>query len=261
MATSKKASSTKVVIAKKSASVTTTETSPAVMTTSVMEAAGIKTALNQNDVTEVIAQEAYDKIQELLHNAPKLPSFEPDKDALTKLGHDFVKELVKKGIISEEQSKAVGINTKLESEKEGTYFDWVRLTTNETAKDVKVYLSTPTSWISYGTKEYTLIVTLNDIETEKVGGINITRTDSFRAEKKVKLPGYTKEEIAIILKDHSDEIRQLYKDIPVAEKQNQKSIGFDSLYKLARVTVNKNIIKNQAPEVTAQLQKLFDIKF
>jgi hypothetical protein len=74
----------------------------------------------------------------------------------------------------------------------------------------------------------------------------------------------TKEQILSNIEIHNQKVMDFYNSIPVSEKRNaygdlSKVISYDAIAKQARVHVNKNIIKNQAPEVVEQLNKLFNI--
>ena len=74
----------------------------------------------------------------------------------------------------------------------------------------------------------------------------------------------SKEQILSDVEIQNQKVMDFYNSIPVSEKRNSygdvsKIISYDAIAKQARVHVNKNIIKNQAPEVVEQLNKLFNI--
>ena len=79
---------------------TTQETmSPALLTTAQLEQSGIKTSLNQNDIVEIIAVEAYDNIMQTIQSAPQ---FNVDLFNMDECKEAFVKEVNKiKGFLND----------------------------------------------------------------------------------------------------------------------------------------------------------------
>jgi hypothetical protein len=244
---------------------TTQETmSPALLTTAQLEQSGIKTSLNQNDIVEIIAVEAYDSIMQTIQSAPQ---FDVDLFNMDECKESFVKEVNKiKGhnlIFTSSDVSTTG------SDYKGINKSYIcnRIHIEESSNEsVRVYLKRSNyhynSEASYKLRimKYLDSVTSGDLSTVLVEQSN----GRFEFAKKVNLKAsISQKQFETMLENHNQAVLDLYNSIPVAEKttngDSYKLVNFKSISTQARVSVNKNIIKNQAPEVTEQLNKLFGI--
>ena len=244
---------------------TTQETmSPALLTTAQLEQSGIKTSLNQNDIVEIIAVEAYDNIMQTIQSAPQ---FDVDLFNMNECKEAFAKEVNKlKGHNLTFTSSDVSTNG---SDYKGINKSYIynRIQVEESNNEsVRVYLKksiyTYNSEASFKLKimKYVDSVTSGDLSTVLFEQCN----GRLEFAKKVNLKAsISQKQFETMLDNHNQAVLDLYNSIPVAEKTTTsdpyKLVNFKSISTQARVSVNKNIIKNQAPEVTEQLNKLFGV--
>jgi hypothetical protein len=238
--------------------------SSALLTTAQLEQSGIKTSLNQNDIVEIIAVEAYDNIMQTIQSAPK---FDVDLFNMNECKEAFAKEVNKlKGHnfiftsdnVSSTRSEYNGVN-KLYTIKN----IFVQESNNES---IKVYLESKTC--NYNSEMSCKLCIVKYADTIKSGDLSTVLVEQysgrFEFAKTVNLKAsISQKQFETMLDNHNQAVSDLYNSIPVAEKKSTgdfyKLVNFKSISTQARVSVNKNIIKNQAPEVTEQLNKLFGV--
>ena len=238
----------------------------ATLTAAQLEQSGIKSSINQNDIVEIISTEAYDRIMQSIESVPKF-----DLDVYqdySKIDAQFMKKIK----ASKHYNESLGVenNTiyhsfrdnvdKIELDVKDIY---VEEGTNDKIK-ISVRNSSKTLILS-GNLRLTISGTIQDI-SEVNGEFSVyvaSRTIQFIDIYSYKT-SKTKEQILSNIEIHNQKVMDFYNSIPVSEKRNaygdlSKVISYDAIAKQARVHVNKNIIKNQAPEVVEQLNKLFNI--
>lgn len=244
----------------------TTTQNVATLTAAQLEQSGIKSSINQNDIVEIISTEAYDRIMQSIESAPKF-----DLDAYqdySKIDAQFMKKIK----ASKHYNESLGVenNTIYHSFRDND--DKIQLDVKDihieegTNDKIKISLRNSIKTLALsGNLRLTISGTIQDI-SEVNGEFNInvnSRTIqfvdcySYKASK-------SKEQIISDIEIHNQKVMDFYNSIPVSEKRNaygdvSKVISYDAIAKQARVHVNKNIIKNQAPEVVEQLNKLFNI--
>lgn len=244
----------------------TTTQDVATLTAAQLEQSGIKSSINQNDIVEIISTEAYDRIMQSIQSIPKYDL--SDYQDYSKVDAQFMKKIK----ASKHYNESLGVenNTIYHSFTDGC--DKIQLDvkdihveegTNDKIK-ISIQHKTKTSYFS-GNLKLTISGKIDDVSE-----VN----DKFRVDinsRTVQFVDYysykstkSKEQILSDVEKHNQKVMDFYNSIPVSEKRNSygdfsKVISYDAIAKQARVHVNKNIIKNQAPEVVEQLNKLFNI--
>ena len=242
----------------------TETTDIATLTTQQLEQSGIKTNLNQNDIVEIISTEAYDKIMGSLESIPKFDNHSRD---YSKLDAQFIKKVK----ASKHYQESMDITP-----SDIDHF------TKDATKDLSITyksidIEENNDKIRLIVRSHTLKILISGsvklMFSKYITGINESQGDfevyggSSRIEFRQNFPyksSKTEEQILAEVEKHNQEVMDFYNNIPVSEKINSnglayKLISYDTIAKQARVHVNKNIIKNQAPEVTQQLNNLFGI--
>lgn len=244
---------------------TTETTDIATLTTQQLEQSGIKTNLNQNDIVEIISTEAYDKIMGSLESIPKFHNHSTD---YSKLDAQFIKKV--KASKHYEESMDItpsDISHFTKDVIKDLLITYKSIDIEESNNDkirLIVKLHTSRILISGSVRlmfaKYTGGINESQGDFEVNGGNSRIEFKQIFPYKSVK----TEEQILAEVEKHNQEVMDFYNNIPVSEKINSnglayKLISYDTIAKQARVHVNKNIIKNQAPEVTQQLNNLFGI--
>lgn len=244
---------------------TTETTNIATLTTQQLEQSGIRTNLNQNDIVEIISTEAYDRIMASLESIPKFNN-NHFKD-YSKLDAQFIKKV--KASKHYEESMDItpfDIDHHEDCTTKQLLITYKRIDIEESNNDkIRLILKSSTSsiFISGNLKLHFTRYSKNinefqgDFEVFKGNARTVfSQTFPYKSAK-------TEEQILAEVEKYNQEIMDFYNNIPVSEKINNgvayKLISYDTIAKQARVHVNKNIIKNQAPEVTQQLNNLFGI--
>jgi hypothetical protein len=244
----------------------TTTQDVATLTAAQLEQSGIKSSINQNDIVEIISTEAYDRIMQSIESVPKF-----DLDAYqdySKIDAQFMKKIK----ASKHYNESLGVenNTIYHSFRDNV--DKIQLDVKDihieegTNDKIKISLrNSSKTLILSGNLRLTISGTIQDI-SEVNGEFNV-----YVASCAIQFVDYysyktskSKEQILSNIEIHNQKVMDFYNSIPVSEKRNSygdvsKVISYDAIAKQARVHVNKNIIKNQAPEVVEQLNKLFNI--
>lgn len=239
--------------------------SPALLTTTQLEQSGIKTSLNQNDIVEIIAVEAYDRIIESLKNIPK---FNLELNDLDKYKESFVKEVNKLKCHNNTFTKenVTCHYPRYNGVKENYTINSIEIE-DSNSESTKVYLKTKSfTYYSEISHEFKITKKGKDFKSGDLSTILIEKDAeilcfSKRVDTKTKL---SQLQIQTMINNHNQTVLDFYNNIPTLSKTNTcgelyKVISFKSISTQARVSVNKNIIKNQAPEVTEQLNKLFGV--
>jgi hypothetical protein len=244
----------------------TTTQDVATLTAAQLEQSGIKSSINQNDIVEIISTEAYDRIMQSIESVPKF-----DLDVYqdySKIDAQFMKKIK----ASKHYNESLGVenNTIYHSFRDNV--DKIQLDVKDihieegTNDKIKISLRNNIKILALsGNLRLTISGTIQDI-SEVNGEFNVhvaSRTIQFIDMYSYKA-SKTKEQILSNVEIHNQKVMDFYNSIPVSEKRNSygdlsKIISYDAIAKQARVHVNKNIIKNQAPEVVEQLNKLFNI--
>ena len=244
---------------------TTETTDIATLTTQQLEQSGIKTNLNQNDIVEIISTEAYDKIMGSLESIPKFHNYSTD---YSKLDAQFIKKVKASKHYQESMDITPSdINHFTKDVDKELSITYKSIDIEESNNDkIRLIVKSHTSKILISGN-------VKLIFARYTGGINESQGDfevnggSSRIEFRQNFPyksSKTEEQILAEVEEHNQKVIDFYNNIPVSEKINSdgvayKLISYDTIAKQARVHVNKNIIKNQAPEVTQQLNNLFGI--
>ena len=238
----------------------------ATLTAAQLEQSGIKSSINQNDIVEIISTEAYDRIMQSIQSVPKFDLY--DYQDYSEVDALFMRRI--KASLHYNVSLGVENNCIYHSFMDSG--DKIQLDVKDihveegTNDKIKISLQhkTKTSFLS-GRLRLTISGKIDDVSE-----VN----DNFRVDinnRTVQFTDYysykstkTKEQILSDVEKHNQKVMDFYNSIPVSEKRNSygdlsKVISYDAIAKQARVHVNKNIIKNQAPEVVEQLNKLFNI--
>lgn len=235
------------------------------LTTQQLEQSGIKTSLNQNDVVEIIATEAYDKIMNSLNNVQK---FEDEDTPADQFKEDFKNKLLKSKLLKS-PFLDYNINYECSSEETTQSFTILRLEVEEDKTDgFIIRLRSGKFNKNFSPKYHFKYTDRIDIELLKnVGDFDSVCTDvvwkKFCKTYDYKSK-YTPKQYQKKVDEHNKYIQSLYDSIPSIEKTSarnsvHKTLSYNNLAKQARVNVNRSIIKNQAPEVSAQINKLFGI--
>lgn len=244
----------------------TTTQDVATLTAAQLEQSGIKSSINQNDIVEIISTEAYDRIMQSIQSVPKFDLY--DYQDYSKVDAQFMKKIK----ASKHYNESLGVENNciyhsFQESGDKIQLDVKNIHVEEGTNDkIKISLQhkTKTSFLS-GRLRLTISGKIDDVSE-----VN----DNFRVDinnRTVQFADYysykstkTKEQILSDVEKHNQKVMDFYNSIPVSEKRNSygdvsKVISYDAIAKQARVHVNKNIIKNQAPEVVEQLNKLFNI--
>lgn len=237
------------------------------LTTNTLEQSGIKTNLNQNDIVEIIATDAYEKILNSLEN---IPNFNTEICDLTLHKEIFLNEIIKLDIIkiNKEKLHIHNINSKvIDKNDKVTKFNYFSLDTGESKDDsFKIYLnekefSYKSSYLielSYSHYSYKEEDTkINDIEIYE-GYHNKIFNKKILVKSNLNLKQFEN-----YVNNHNEKVLNIFNNIPIKEKtinnRRYKIINYKNMISQARISVNRNIIKNQAPELTNQLNNLFNI--
>jgi hypothetical protein len=244
----------------------TTTQDVATLTAAQLEQSGIKSSINQNDIVEIISTEAYDRIMQSIESVPKFDL--DDYQDYSKIDAQFMKKIK----ASKHYNESLGVenNTIYHSFRDNVdkiQLDVKDIHIEEGNNDkIKISLRNNIKILALsGNLRLTISGTIQDI-SEVNGEFNVhvaSRTIQFIDMYSYKA-SKTKEQILSDVEIHNQKVMDFYNSIPVSEKRNSygdvsKVISYDAIAKQARVHVNKNIIKNQAPEVVEQLNKLFNI--
>jgi RecG-like helicase len=235
------------------------------LTSKSLEEAGIKTQLTQGDVVDVIVDDLYDKIQDSLENLPKVPN---DKEYLVEcLKNKFLNELVSSKIITKDQATKYAnrvncFSFTYDSDDKKTIttqlINYYSNTSNKESQRIKMYASTY-AYIKECSGKLELVVKDNsciksstgeevskEVHTHYSMDITITNTESYKDFKKsVERVG--------------EEHKAIYDSIPVRQTSDYKFLSYTSLSRAVKSKVNKNIIRNQAPDIADQLKSSFSI--
>ena len=244
----------------------TTTQDVATLTAAQLEQSGIKSSINQNDIVEIISTEAYDRIMQSIESVPKfdLNVYED----YSKIDAQFMKKIK----ASKHYNESLGVENNIIYHSFRDNVDKIKLDVKdihiEEGNNDKIKISLRNSsktLILSGNLRLTISGTIQDISEVNgefnvhINGRTIQFVDiySYKASK-------SKEQILSNIEIHNQKVMDFYNSIHVSEKRNSygdvfKVISYDAIAKQARVHVNKNIIKNQAPEVVEQLNKLFNI--
>jgi len=244
----------------------TTTQDVATLTAAQLEQSGIKSSIKQNDIVEIISTEAYDRIMQSIESVPKC-----DLDVYqdySKIDAQFMKKIK----ASKHYNESLGVENNTIYHSFRNNVDKIELNVKDihveegTNDKIKISLRNNIKILALsGNLRLTISGTIQDIsEVNGEFNVNVSSraiqfidTYSYKASK-------TKEQILSDIEKHNQKVMDFYNSIPVSEKRNaygdlSKVISYDAIAKQARVHVNKNIIKNQAPEVVEQLNKLFNI--
>lgn len=247
---------------------TTETTNIATLTTQQLEQSGIRTNLNQNDIVEIISTEAYDRIMASLESIPKFNN-NHFKD-YSKLDAQFIKK-VKASKHYEESMDITPSDINHHQYEDNTtkklLITYKRIDIEESNNDkIKLILKSSTYSIFISGNLKLDFTRYSENNNESQGDFEVFRgcsrivfsqTFPYKSAK-------TEDQILAEVEEHNQKVMDFYNNIPVSEKIDSngivyKLISYDTIAKQARVHVNKNIIKNQAPEVTQQLNNLFGI--
>ena len=238
----------------------------ATLTAAQLEQSGIKSSINQNDIVEIISTEAYDRIMQSIQSVPKFDLY--DYQDYSEVDALFMRRI----------KASLHYNVSLGVEDNCIYHSFVD-------SGDKIQLDVKDIHVEEGTNDKIKISLQHKTKTSFLSGrLRLTISgkiddvsevnDNFRVDinnRTVQFTDYysykstkTKEQILSDVEKHNQKVMDFYNSIPVSEKRNSygdlsKVISYDAIAKQARVHVNKNIIKNQAPEVVEQLNKLFNI--
>ena len=238
----------------------------ATLTAAQLEQSGIKSSINQNDIVEIISTEAYDRIMQSIQSVPKFDLY--DYQDYSEVDALFMRRI----------KASLHYNVSLGVENNCIYHSFVD-------SGDKIQLDVKDIHVEEGTNDKIKISLQHKTKTSFLSGrLRLTISgkiddvsevnDNFRVDinnRTVQFTDYysykstkTKEQILSDVEKHNQKVMDFYNSIPVSEKRNSygdlsKVISYDAIAKQARVHVNKNIIKNQAPEVVEQLNKLFNI--
>lgn len=244
----------------------TTTQDVATLTAAQLEQSGIKSSINQNDIVEIISTEAYDRIMQSIESVPKF-----DLDVYqdySKIDAQFMKKIK----ASKHYNESLGVENNTIYHSFNGIVDSIKLDVKDihveegTNDKIKISLRNSIKILALsGNLRLTISGTIQDI-SEVNGEFNVhvnSRTIQFIDTYSYKT-SKSKEQILSDIEKHNQRVMDFYNNIPVSEKRNaygdvSKVISYDAIAKQARVHVNKNIIKNQAPEVVEQLNKLFNI--
>ena len=244
----------------------TTTQDVATLTAAQLEQSGIKSSINQNDIVEIISTEAYDRIMQSIQSVPKFDLY--DYQDYSEVDALFMRRI----------KASLHYNVSLGVEDNCIYHSFVD-------SGDKIQLDVKDIHVEEGTNDKIKISLQHKTKTSFLSGrLRLTISgkiddvsevnDNFRVDinnRTVQFVDYysykstkTKEQILSDVEKHNQKVMDFYNSIPVSEKRNSygdlsKVISYDAIAKQARVHVNKNIIKNQAPEVVEQLNKLFNI--
>ena len=244
----------------------TTTQDVATLTAAQLEQSGIKSSINQNDIVEIISTEAYDRIMQSIQSVPNFDLY--DYQDYSKVDAQFMKKIK----ASKHYNESLGVENNCIYHSFMESGDKIQLDVKdihvEEGTNDKIKIS-----IQHRTKTLYLSGRLRLTISGKMDNISEVN-DKFRVDissNAVNFSDYysykitkTKEQILSDVEKHNQKVMDFYNSIPVSEKRNSygdvsKVISYDAIAKQARVHVNKNIIKNQAPEVVEQLNKLFNI--
>lgn len=235
---------------------------PAKITTSDLEQAGIHTSLNQGDVVEILATEAFNQIMEqvkVLREKGELLSGKFKNILVGKEVENFIKELAKLGITVEESSIQ---RTWLKPNNCSCHYYHVLASQENNKEDsYNIFTQNICSYVPISKTGLKMILRFTEIvNVESVkGGVEILTSTTNTYEKEVVIK-YS--EISAILKeakDYEKEIVIFLEAIP-KNQSGTRTISLSKIMKDVRVKVNKNIIKSQAPNIQAQLEQLFNIQ-
>ena len=244
----------------------TTTQDVATLTAAQLEQSGIKSSINQNDIVEIISTEAYDRIMQSIQSVPKFDLY--DYQDYSEVDALFMRRI----------KASLHYNVSLGVEDNCIYHSFVD-------SGDKIQLDVKDIHVEEGTNDKIKISLQHKTKTSFLSGrLRLTISgkiddvsevnDNFRVDinnRTVQFVDYysykstkTKEQILSDVEKHNQKVMDFYNSISVSEKRNSygdlsKVISYDAIAKQARVHVNKNIIKNQAPEVVEQLNKLFNI--
>jgi len=240
------------------------------LTSESLEAAGIKTQLTQGDVVDVIVDELYDKIQEKLEKLPQ-PNIHTSNSMTEILKKRFLQDLVDNKVINKGQAEA-----------DTTYIN--AYSCSYTADPKKRVISkriNVDNGNSYDRVKDTQRLRLFDSQYDYIPNVTVIIQINFREEKIVKIAsGEIKREITTTysnemfidnpqsykefkkaITDSSLEHIDIFNSIPVKVTSDGKTISYANISRSVKSTVNKNIIKNQAPDIAKQLKGAFNIDF
>jgi len=244
----------------------TTTQDVATLTASQLEQSGIKSSINQNDIVEIISTEAYDRIMQSIESIPQYDI--DDYQDYSKIDAQFMKKIK----ASKHYNESLGVENNIIYHSFTDAGDKIQLGVKDihveegTNDKIKISLQNKNK-ILYLSGNLRLTISGKIQDISEVNGqfrvdvnsrtIQFVDYYSYKASK-------SKEQILSDVEIHNQKVMDFYNSIPVSEKRNSygdvsKVISYDAIAKQARVHVNKNIIKNQAPEVVEQLNKLFNI--
>ncbi len=241
------------------------------LTASDLQTAGVETKINQNDLVEIIAsgihENVLNELSRITEKKKELVCFysKYQTDFVKLKTEEFIKTLISKKLLK--KTDVIQTSQVFSGGKTITYlYDGNSgkkvgvniLTENTSGNNLYTYLhSINPSW--YSDASSATISVIKKIE-EKVSGVNMVTQQVF--SKKVSIPTPTK-----LIEDVRKDMDQLHKDsmilwesIPSKIVAHGKLISLEQFTKISKISINKEILKNQAPDMINQIEKLFNIK-
>ncbi len=235
---------------------------PARITTTDLEAAGIKTSLNQMDVVDILAEECYNgylaKIEILNENAIALTK--AFSDIHGKEADLFKKELGITELVNISRSQkdsnckkseqiCVSLTQIRVQEGNGNTLQLQNQNCNS------LYLPKAKS----GNIEYELHYSSQETITKKKGTIEVTETIIRNFMKPIKLPAKAFTDFQKDLEAHNAAVKEFLAPLYLRKDAYYATLSLTNITKSIKNKVNKNIIKSQAPGIQQQLETLFNI--
>lgn len=227
------------------------------LTTKTMEEAGIKTQINQNDIIDIVVSDQVEKMRARVDALTALGEKIHQKFMSVINGHKekFLKELQAAGIASGDTtiddiySSSSGHNTLyttrlIFAEDTHSRVEGMMVIQQGNGKGI------PTSAFDLA---LSFRLTEKKEEPSPVKGVTFSHTSDSIWSKKMKVPEKIVAPIREALKAANEECQNFYSQFPNG-RFNPNKIARD-----AKNTINKKILKNQAPGIAEQLNSIFDI--
>lgn len=238
------------------------------ITTAELESKGIKTSLSQNDLVEIIADNKYQKaVEELSALAKQWEEFEQRRKDIEQFYIQQTKEeLRKKKILSEEDLNSLDkLGLRFDGEK-SKYVN--KLSIDENGDSVKITLSS--IWFHHtfrDAKEKKLtkgvftkdFLVGDDTKENKTPHFKITEYNRKNIVISAEYDLSKNKEIDKYIKDfdtYQKRIEEVFNSIPGREGASTKTLSISKFTREARVAINTNILKSQAPEILEALGKV-----
>ena len=239
----------------------------ATLTTSQLEQSGIKTNLTQNDVIEVVATEAYESMMKQIEQIKKFDS--SVFNDYSKLDKQFLKKIHSYKHYSPSLNITEHDINHSNQSGERTHIEIYNFEVSEmnNSDKIKVYCNLKSISVATNATLKLYVHKYADDTKETINGFNYYSGNprvEFSEIYNYKNP-LSKEEMQSKADAYNEIVRGVYDSIPVTEKfdsagNRYKTVSYDGFVKQARINVNRNIIKNQAPEVAEQINKLFGME-